>query len=80
MSKKNNKQKYKKYADFIKEEQIKAEEERKKKQDKKVENREKNEVFNELQTLALNNEKDVKMTVNESKKKPKKKARKHKLH
>jgi hypothetical protein len=56
------------------------EEEKQKKQDRKVENREKNEVFNELESLVLNNEKDVKMTVVESKKKFKKKTKKQKLH
>jgi hypothetical protein len=79
MSKKNSKSRSKAYVDFIKEQERLENERRKQKQEKRDTNRMANNLIDEISEIALNTEKEERMTVEkpESKKKQKVKAKKH---
>ncbi len=82
MSKKNNKNRSKAYAEFLKEKEKNEEERRKAKQEKRDVNRMTTNVLNEINEISLVVEKEDKMEIEHkiSKSKPKKVAKKHKLH
>jgi hypothetical protein len=82
MSKKNNKGRSKAYAEFLKEKEKNEEERRRARQDQRDVNRITTNVLNEINEISLVVEKQDKMEIDNkiSKSKPKKVAKKHKLH
>jgi hypothetical protein len=82
MSKKNNKNRSKAYAEFLKDEERKNEEKRQKIQEKRDSNRITNEIADEINDMTLQLEKGEKMEIEKSKSKKKTKiiAKKHKRY
>jgi hypothetical protein len=82
MSKKNNKNRSKAYAEFLKEQEKKEEERRRAKMERRDVNRITSSVLDEINEISLTVEKEDKMEIEPkvSKSKPKKVAKKHKLH
>jgi len=73
MSKKNNRGKAKHYVDMLREEELRKEQERNQKTERKVVNRIQNQVMSDIQGLDINIEKEDKMVVE-----PQVSVRKHK--
>jgi hypothetical protein len=71
MSKKNNKNRSKAYAEFLKDEERKIQEKRLKKQDKRDANRITNEIADEINDMTLQLEKGEKMQIEKSQSKKK---------
>ncbi len=82
MSKKNNKNRSKQYVEFLKEQERIEEEKRKAKMERRDTNRITSNVLNEINEISLHVEKEDKMEIEKkvSKARPKKVAKKHKLH
>ena len=80
MSKKNNRNKFKAYSEYLKEQEKLEEERRKQKQNKRDTNRIANTLVDEINDITLNLEKDQKMAIEkpETKRRHKVKAKKQK--
>lgn len=78
MSKKNNKQKHRNYADFLKEDEKRQEERRQRKLNNKATNRLTNDVLNILEDIGIEESKKEKMEVDTTVRKNKKKIIKKK--